>query len=132
MKFLFIPILVLLAACSDSKETKAPGDTTPSSSSDVKAKNAGAGNSSEDNNIVEWLVGKEWKAELGAAPFSILKVYSRDTCGYATGRDHWTFKNSRFEMFGAEWPFVKVNDTSFTIYVEPTKKTFAYNFVKKL
>jgi hypothetical protein len=122
-------ILVLLSACAGNKEKNNPGteanDQAPAATSTSTI-------SGEDKAIKEWLLGKEWVAENGAAPFSTLKVYSADSCGYTTGKYHWTFKNGVFEMFGAEWPFTRVNDTTFTIYVKPSQKTYSYKFVKNL
>lgn len=89
--------------------------------------------SSEDKAIKEWLVGKEWKAENGAAPFSLLKIFSADSCSYATGKQHHrTFKNGEFENFGATWPLTKINDSTFSIYVKPTQKTYSYKLVGNL
>lgn len=88
---------------------------------------------SEDIAIKEWLIGKEWKAESGAAPFDILKVFSNDSCSFTSEKKYyWTFKKGNFGNVGVYWPFVKVNDTSFTIFVKPTQKTYKYNFVKNL
>jgi len=131
MKKILIPALCLflLYACSGNKEKDKPV-------AEVKEQNPVATSTSEmsaeDNGIKEWLLGKEWKAESEAAPFAILKVFSGDSCGYATGKYHYTFKNGVFEMFGAEWPFTRVNDTTFTIYVKPTQKTYTYKFAKNL
>ena len=114
-------------SCSDNKEkTKTSGESKNQATT-------GTGDlTSEDKSIKEWLVGKEWKAESGAAPFSVLKVFSMDSCGFAAPRKyHWSFKNGRFIML-AEWPFIRISDTSFTIYVEPTQKTYTYKFVNNL
>lgn len=115
--------ILLLYACSDTKEkNKSTG----------KSKEQSAGISSEDKAIKEWLLGKEWKAENGGAPFAVLKVLSLDSCAFTNGKPlHWTFRNGRLNML-AEWPLIKVNDTTFTIYVEPTQKTYTYQFVKNL
>ena len=131
MKRILIPALslLLLYACSGNKE-KDRSATKVEEQSPVTTPTSDM--SAEDKVIKEWLPGKEWKAESEAAPFSILKVYSKDSCGYATGKYHYTFRNGRFEMFGAEWPFTRVNDSTFSIYVEPTQKTFIYKFVKNL
>lgn len=131
MKKVLIPVLTLalLSACSDNKDKnktieKADEQTTGTAGSEV---------SNEDKAIKEWLMGKVWKAESGAAPFSVLKVFSLDSCGYATGKNyHYTFKKGVFEMFGAQWPLTRVNDSTFTIYVEPTQKTYSYKFDSNL
>jgi hypothetical protein len=129
MRKLCIPVLCLLflTACSGNKEKNKPDATGKEPVSAPAAEPTG-----EDNAIKEWLVGKEWKTENGGAPFAVLKVYSTDSCGWDDGKYHWTFKEGVFEMLGAEWPFTKVSDTSFSIYVKPTRKTFAYTFVKTL
>ena len=86
----------------------------------------------DDMAIKKWLIGKEWKAENDAAPFSILKVFSMDSCAFTASRKYrWSFKNGRFIML-AEWPLTRISDTSFTIYVEPTQKTYTYKFVNNL
>lgn len=130
MKRILLPALALLMlnACSGNKKEKSVTKqeeqtpvTTPTSEM-----------SAEDMAIKEWLLGKEWKAENDNAPFSILRVFSKDSCGFVDGTYHYTFKNGRFENLGAEWPFTKVNDSTFTIYVEPTQKTYTYKFVKNL
>jgi hypothetical protein len=128
-KKVIIPLfsIVLFYACSDNKaKDKATGEG--------KGQVSEAGSTdptSEDKAIVEWLVGKEWKADEEAAPISILRFFSRDTCGYTTGKYPWSFKNGRFIMM-VDWPLAHVNDTTFTLYVEPTKRTFIYRFVKNL
>jgi hypothetical protein len=128
MKRILIPALSLLFlfACSGNKGKDKPvskvEEQTPVTSD----------NSAKDMAIKEWLLGKEWKAENENAPFSILKVYSKDSCGFVDGTYHYTFKNGRFENLGAEWPLTRVNDSTFTIYVEPTQKTYSYKFVKNL
>ena len=119
--------MVLLYSCANNKE-KDKSATKVEEQSPVSSPSSETPN--EDKIIKEWLIGKEWKAENGAAPFSILKVFSGDTCGYATGKCHYTFKKSRLEMFGAEWPFTRINDSTFTIFVEPSKKHTATNLSK--
>jgi hypothetical protein len=128
MKRILIPALslLLLYACSGNK-AKDKGDTKMEEQTPVTSDN-----SAKDMAIKEWLLGKEWKAENENAPFSILKVYSKDSCGFVDGTYHYTFKNGRFENLGAEWPLTRVNDSTFTIYVEPTQKTYSYKFVKNL
>ena len=131
MKKVIIPFvcMVLLYSCANNKE-KDKSATKAEAQSSVSSPSSETPN--EDKIIKEWLIGKEWKAENDAAPFSILRVFSGDTCGYATGKCHYTFKKSRLEMFGAEWPFSRINDSTFTIFVEPTQKTYSYKFVKNL
>ncbi len=88
---------------------------------------------SEDIAIKEWLIGKEWKSESGAAPIEILKIFSNDSCSVGSEkRTHWAFKKGNFGNFGVYWPFIKLDDTSFTLFVKPTNKTYRYIFVKNL
>ena len=118
--------MLLLFACSDNKEKNKTTGTSQEHTGHGSTEISG-----EDKAIKEWLVGKEWKAENDGAPFAILKVFSLDTCGFTTGRYSWDFKNGRFIML-AEWPLTKVNDSTFTIYVTPTEKTYTYNLTGKL
>ena len=130
MKKIILSIVVFsfLISCSSNKETK---KIVNELIEDGKLDRAEM--TSEDIAIKEWLIGKEWKAESGAAPFEILKVFSNDSCSFESNkRYHWTFKKGNFGNIGVYWPFVKVNDTSFTIFVKPTQKTYKYNFVKNL
>lgn len=120
----------LCCACSDNKEkNKAANEGKEQISTSATTEST-----SEDKAIVEWLVGKEWKAEEEAAPMSILQFYSNDTCGLVYGKDQWSFKKSHFVLGNGlvEWPFARVNDTVFTLYVQPTQRTFRYRFVKHL
>lgn len=130
MKRMLIPALslLLLFGCSGNKKDNSV--TKVEEHTPLTA--PGSEMSPEDMAIKEWLLGKEWKAENENAPFSILKVYSKDSCGFVDGTYHYTFKNGRFENLGAEWPFTRVNDSTFTIYVEPTQKTYTYKYVRNL
>ena len=125
---IIIPVfsLVLLYACSDNKSKSKTTEGKEEISSATKTEPSG-----EDKAIVEWLVGKEWKAEEEAAPMSMLRFFSKDTLGFTTGRYGWSFEKGRLISM-ADWPLVKLNDTTFTLYVQPTKRTFAYRFVKNL
>lgn len=130
MKKIILSIVVFsfFIACSSDKGSK---EVVNELSEDGKLDKAEM--TSEDIAIKEWLIGKEWKAESGAAPFEILKVFSNDSCSVESKkRHHWTFKKGNFGMFGVYWPFIKVDDKSFTIFVKPTQKTYRYNFVKNL
>ena len=129
MKKLIIPILIswFIFGCSDNKEKNKVEKEGKEQNSDSSESKSGG-----DKAIKEWLVGKEWKAEHGGAPFSILKVFSMDSCAFTASRKYrWSFKNGRFIML-AEWPLTRINDTTFTIYVEPTQKTYTYKFVNNL
>jgi len=114
--------ILFLAACSGNKEKSTPDKEI------VKESRA----NTEDAAIKKWLVGKEWKADNDNAPMSVLRIYSMDSCSFAAPRRYeWDFKNGRFMMI-AEWPLTRVSDTSFTLLVEPTQKTYTYNFIKNL
>lgn len=130
MKKVLIPFLslALLSACSDNKDKNKTTEKT-----DEQTKGTGSSEiSSEDRAIKEWLVGKEWEAENDNAPMKFLRVHSMDSCSYtAPKRYSWDYKNGRFIML-AEWPLKRVSDTSFTLFVEPTQKTYTFNFVKNL
>ncbi len=130
MKEIIISIIILsclATGCSDNKEkNKVDKEGKEQNSDSSESKSDG------DQAIKEWLVGKEWKTENGAAPFSVLKVFSMDSCAFTAPRKYrWSFKNGRFIML-AEWPLTRINDTTFTIYVEPTQKTYTYKFVNNL
>ena len=84
----------------------------------------------DDKTTRAWLIGKEWKAESGAAPMEVLKFISADSVLMTSTSSTWTYKNKKFTMGGISWPLEKVNDTSFTLYVEPTQKKYQYNLVK--
>ncbi|MEO5945540.1 MAG: hypothetical protein ABIP79_01900 [Chitinophagaceae bacterium] len=86
----------------------------------------------DDKTTRAWLIGKEWKAESGAAPMEFLRFISADSVQMASSSSKWSYKNKNFTMFGVSWPLEKVSDTSFTLYVDPTKKTFQYNLVKPM
>ena len=131
MKKVIIPFvcMVLLYSCANNKE-KDKSATKAEAQSSVSSPSSETPN--EDKIIKEWLIGKEWKAENDAAPFSILRVFSGDTCGFVDGKYHYTFKNGEFENLGATWPLTKINDSTFSIYVKPTQKTYSYKFVKNL
>ncbi|MEO7983031.1 MAG: hypothetical protein ABI688_03010 [Bacteroidota bacterium] len=113
----------IFCACSDNK-SKNTGT--------VKEEVTAPGTANEDKAIKEWLVGKEWKADNVNAPMEFIRVYSMDSCSFTAPRRYgWDFKNGRFIMI-AEWPLKRVSDTSFTLFVEPTQKTYTFNFVRTL
>ena len=84
----------------------------------------------DDKTTRAWLIGKDWKAESGAAPMEVLKFISADSVLMTSTSSTWTYKNKKFTMGGISWPLEKVSDTSFTLYVEPTQKKYQYNLVK--
>ena len=117
--------IVVFVACSGNK---AKNKATDEGKEQVSEKSS-TGPTIEDKAIVEWLVGKEWKAEEEAAPMSMLRFFSKDTLGFTTGRYGWSFEKGRLISM-ADWPLVKLNDTTFTLYVKPTNRTFRYDLVK--
>lgn len=127
MKLLYTLVfsIVLFTACTGNKQKKPDSKTTETNTN----------NSQEDEIIKKWLQGKEWKAESEAAPIGLLRTFSMDSCDYVYGKGPWNYKNAEFS-FGVHdlvsWPFVKLSDTTFTLYVAPTKKTYTYRFIKNL
>ncbi len=131
MKKIFAPFLslLLLYACSGNKEksksvTKTEEQTlvtTPTSEM-----------SAEDSLIKEWLQEKEWKAENEAAPITKMKLHSDGMAEFVYGKDPWVYKNGFFAMRSLDfvkWPLKKIDEQTFTLFVEPTQKTFIYKFV---
>jgi hypothetical protein len=134
MKRILTPVLslLLLYACSGNKVKDKPvnkvGEQTPvtTTSSEMSA---------EDKLIKEWLQEKEWKAESEAAPITTMKLHSDGIADFVYGKDPWVYKNGFFAMRSLDfvkWPFKKIDDQTFTLFVEPTQKTFIYKFVKNL
>lgn len=126
MKKILIPVIcLLLCACAGNEDKNKTGKEKQK---DIPATE----NAAQDKVIKEWLAGKEWKAENENAPMSFLRIYSMDSCSFTAPRRYsWDFKNGRFIML-AEWPLTRVSDTSFTLFVEPTQKTYTFNFVRTL
>jgi hypothetical protein len=129
---IFFLCLPLLIACSDNK-----GKSKPI----VKAEEKGGAihrdteMSAEDSLIKNWLQEKEWKSESEAAPITTMKLH-RDGMGEFTyGKDPWVYKNGFFAMHSLDfvkWPLKKIDDLTFTLFVEPTQKTYTYKFIKPL
>ena len=128
--FILLSAITVFSACADNKLKSKSGNELIEQSAPTSGEMT-----SDDKLMKEWLLGKEWKADSFAAPIGRLKIFSPDSCDFIMGKCPWGFKNGRF-TFGrnvlADWPFVKVNDTTFTLYVEPTQKTYTYSFVRKL
>jgi hypothetical protein len=134
MKKILIPALslLLLYACSGKKEkdksTTKVEEQTPVTTTTSEM-------SAEDKLIKEWLQEKEWKAESDAAPITTMKLHSDGMGEFIYGKDPWVYKNGFFAMRSLDfvkWPFRKIDDQTFTLFVEPTQKTFIYKFVKNL
>lgn len=117
--------LLLLSACSGNKDKK--------SSAEKKVDKTNV--SMEDAAMKKWLYGKEWRPESEAAPIELMQTFSMDSCVYRYDKGLWNFKNGELTSGRNDlvsWPFVKLSDSSFTLYVAPTKRTFKYNFIKNL
>lgn len=125
--------LLILSSCKGKERSEA--DITKDME---QLANATGGNkveepdTEEDKSTRAWLIGKEFKAESGAAPMEIMRFVSADVCETNSTSEKWKYKNKTFTMFSVSWPLEKLSDTSYTIYVEPTKKTYQYNMVKTL
>ena len=64
-----------------------------------------------------------------------MKLHSDGMAEFAYGKDPWLYKNGFFAMKSLDyvkWAFKKIDDQTFTLFVEPTQKTFTYKFVKNL
>ncbi len=121
---------VVLSSCSGKKEkTKTAGTNTEKSTTDK----------ANDKAIADWLQGKEWKAKEGGAPMSILRIYADGHCEYGTSSDKWSYRNGEFGVHMGDsknplvtWPVKKLDEQSFSLYVEPTKESFVYSIVRTL
>jgi hypothetical protein len=134
MKKILIPALslLLLYACSGNK-VKDKSITKTEEQTPVNTPTSDM--SAEDKLIKEWLQEKEWKAESDAAPITTMKLHSDGMADFVYGKDPWVYKNGFFAMRSLDfvkWPFKKIDDQTFTLFVEPTQKTFVYKFVKNL
>lgn len=134
MKKLLIPVLCLslLYGCSESKDKKKPAKKTEEKQPESITNTT---TSAEDKLIKEWLQEKEWKSESEAAPITTMKLHSDGIADFTYGKDPWVYKNGFFAMKSLDfvkWPFKKIDEQTFTLFVEPTQKTFTYKFVKNL
>lgn len=128
--FLLLATIVTFIACGNKKQKTEAPDALEDLRNFSKMKMT-----KEDTLMKEWLMGKEWKSENEGAPMTRLKIYSLDSCEYVYGKDTWGFKGGNFTTGPnaiAYWPFAKVDDSTFTLYVKPTQKTYTYRFVKVL
>ena len=132
-KVLFsILCLPLLVACSDNKSNNKPMVTTEEKTGTTQP---ATDISSDDKLIIEWLQEKEWKAESEAAPISTMKLHRDGIAEFSYGKDPWVYKNGFFAMKSLDfvkWPLKKIDDQTFTLFVEPAQKTYSYKFVKTL
>lgn len=84
--------------------------------------------SSDDLLMQEWMQGKEWDAENDMAPMKFFKLKTDGTYEILPGPGKsWKIKNGLIELSGlTEWPVKKINDSTFSLYVKPTDKTYLY------
>lgn len=134
MKKILIPSLslFLLYACSGNKVKDKPV-TKVEEKSQVTTPDSEM--SADDKLIIDWLQEKEWKAESEAAPITTMKLYKEGQAEFVYGKDTWVYKNGFFAMRSlnfVKWPFKKIDDQTFTLFVEPSQKTFNYKFVRNL
>ena len=136
MKKIYILLfsIACITGCSDNKEKTKTEDKSTSVTTGDATKISG-----EDESIKTWLQQKEWKAENGA-PISQMKLHADGRVEYSTANnDQWSYSNGLFgiHMGGGKkptvtWPVKKIDENSFTLYVEPTQKTYTYTFVGNL
>ena len=136
--FIIIPTLIILSACSDTKQ-KADAGTETRNTTEANSSTQSTDNNAADESMKVWLQQKEWKAENGGAPITLMKLYADGRCVYSTGTDTWSYSEGSFGLHlgGAKratvkWPVKKIDDKSFSLYVEPTQKTYTYTFVSDL
>ncbi len=127
-----LALSVNIIACSDNKEKKTTDISTPTKSPVSTV---------EDKAVSDWLGGKEWKAESGAAPMDMIKLFSDGKVEFKepAANDQWAYVGGEFgwyrngnKMPVVTWPVQKVSDTTFSLFVAPTKKTYIYKFVRNL
>ena len=122
----------LLTACSENKSKNKPIVNTEEKTGTTKPD---TDMSTDDKLIKDWLQQKEWKAESEAAPISTMKLHSDGMAELSYGKDPWIYENGFFAMKSLDyvkWPLKKIDDQTFTLFVEPTQKTYTYKFIKAL
>jgi hypothetical protein len=126
MKKIIIALLILTFSACKSKTAETKTDNSKTAEEVSKSRTA-------DDEMSKWIVGKEWKADRSGAPITTMKMYSDDSCDYVYGKCDWRYTDGNF-IFGnlVSYPFKKLTDTSFSLYVEVSKETYGYNLVRKL
>lgn len=80
--------------------------------------------------------GKRMEGGKEGAPITTLRLMSDGKCDYITMKDVWSFAGGNMKIgdddLAVEYPCVKVDDLSFTLYVKPSDKTYTHKFVKNL
>jgi hypothetical protein len=89
---------------------------------------------SMDKELHAWMQGKLWKTEDGMAPFTLLKLNKNGLCEFKQGpSDQWSIQDGKFVLNRlTEWPIKKVDDSTFSLYVKPTDKTYLYRSKESL
>ena len=82
----------------------------------------------QDKELQAWMQGKFWKTEDGMAPFSQFKLHTSGLCEFKQGpSDQWSIEGGQFVLNRlTAWPVKKVDDSTFSLYVKPTDKTYLY------
>jgi len=108
----------LLISCSNNDKAGKPTEPGRKQSSQ----------STTDKELQAWMQGKLWKADEGMAPFRQLKLHKSGLCEFYQGpSDQWSIQGERFVLNRlTEWPVKKVDDSTFSLYVKPTDKTFLF------
>ncbi len=122
----------LLIACSDNKGNNKPIVKTEEKNGPTQQ---ATDMSAEDKLISDWLQEKEWKAESEAAPITTMKLHRDGMADFVYGKDPWVYKDGFFAMKSLDfvkWPLKKIDDQTFTLFVEPTQKTYTYKFIRAL
>lgn len=113
--------LFLLVGCANNeKSNKVP--ETPK---------VEASQSNDDLKMQEWMQGKHWQAENDNAPMTFLKLKMDGTYENLNGSGKsWKIENGQIDLYGlTEWPVKKIDDSTFSLYVKPTDKTYLYKKV---
>lgn len=87
-----------------------------------------------DKELQNWMQEKLWKAEDGMAPFTLLKLHKSGLCEFKQGpSDQWSIQEGKFVLSRlTEWPIKKVDDSTFSLYVKPTDKTYLFRSKESL
>ena len=125
----FVVSLVLLQGCSGNNEKNKPAVKTEER---IPAANS---ESPEESTVREWLQGKEWKTESEAAPVTMMKLFPDGMGEFLSGKDPWLYKDGFFairDLNFVKWPLKKIDEQTFTLFVESAQKTYTYKFVQNL
>lgn len=114
----------LLVGCANNEKTNKAAETPKLKSSQ----------SNDDMLLQEWMQGKHWQAENDNAPMKFLKLKMDGSYEILPGPGKsWKIKNGLIELSGlTEWPVKKIDDSTFSLYVKPTDKTYMYRKISNL